>query len=225
MFRSASFIVAGLAIGIAMAPREAYSQSRQAGPAVQPSSVYLSLMGEPFHRQQGGSAPLSDWFTGADGNHDGAISKPEMLEDAARFFGALDLNKDGVIDFEEMGHYETVIAPARVRYEGGLRPVVSKDRGEGPRADRSGSEGRRWGFEMRGRRGDLAYLEVPEPVLMADEDFNRRVTPQEFAKAAEERFVDADRNKDGVLQEYELNNDPLPKRKAGKPQDKQQANK
>jgi Ca2+-binding EF-hand superfamily protein len=225
MFRSASFIVAGLAIAIAIAPREARSQPRQAGPAVQPSSVYLSLMGEPFHGQAGGTAPLADWFGPADRNHDGAVSLPEMLQDAARFFGSLDLNKDGVIDFAEMGHYETVIAPARVRYEGGLRPVVSKDRGEQAHADRPGSEVRRWGFGMRGERADLAYLEVPEPVLMADTDFNRRVTPAEFAKAAEDRFAEADKNKDGVLQQIELNNEPLPKRKAGKTPEKQQANK
>ena len=198
MRRAALLLIAGSILGLAGEPAEARPQAQ---PLIQPATVYLSMMGEPFRGPEGGPTALSEWFAVADRDHDGAVSLPEMQKDAARFFATLDLNKDGVIDFDEMGHYETVIAPARLRFEGGLRPIVSADkddnrglyqpRGRGPGAG-------------RGRAGDLAYLEVPEPVLMADEDFNRRVTPEEFAKAAEERFAAADKNRDGRIEPAEL---------------------
>jgi hypothetical protein len=199
MSRLAKLMIAGTALGLAMTPAGAHTQAQ---PAIQPPTIYLSLMGEPFRGPEGGPTALSEWFAGADGDHDGAITLAEMQRDAARFFATLDLNKDGAIDFDELGHYETVVAPARLRFEGGLRPIVSTDRDDNrgvyqPRNDKHG-----WGG--RGSRGDLQYLEVPEPVLMADEDFNRHVTPEEFAKAAAQRFEDADKNRDGRLELTEL---------------------
>jgi len=51
---------------------------------------------------------------------------------------------------------------------------------------------------------DLQYLEVPQPVMMADSDVNQRVTADEFAKMASKRFVLNDKNGDGRLEASEL---------------------
>jgi len=193
---------------------ETQQQPSQPGAPAERVPIYLSLMGEPFRGVAGGPRPLADWFAVADLNHDGAISLTEMLEDASRFFKVLDVDGNGVISPIEMARYERDVAPARVRFQAGLRPVRS--------ADKSDSTGRRsydpgQPAESGGRRSfgsigegagrmtrDLEFLEVPQPVLMADADFDQRVSADEFAKLAARRFVANDKNKDGLLQPSEL---------------------
>jgi Ca2+-binding EF-hand superfamily protein len=183
--------------------------------------VYLSLMGEPFRGPVGGARPLADWFAVADRDHDGAVSLAEMLEDAARFFKILDIDGDGVINTIEMSRYETEIAPAQVRFDGGLTPFRSSDksdstgrgRSEDPDSDRRRSFSSIGGGSGRMLR-DLQYLEVPQPVMMADADVNQRVTADEFAKMAAKRFALNDKNSDGRLEPSELT-PPLDKK--GKP--------
>jgi hypothetical protein len=51
---------------------------------------------------------------------------------------------------------------------------------------------------------DLEFLEVPQPVMMADADFDQRVSADEFSKTASKRFSRNDKNKDGLLQLSEL---------------------
>lgn len=173
--------------------------------------VYLSLMGEPFRGTVGGPRPLADWFAVADRDHDGAVSRAEMLEDASRFFKILDVDGDGVINTIEMSRYEREIAPAQIRFDGGLKPFRSSDKsdsvGRGSPEDPD-REGRRSFSSIGGgsRRilRDLQYLEVPQPVMMADGDVNQRVTADEFAKMASKRFVLNDKNGDGRLEASEL---------------------
>jgi EF hand len=176
--------------------------------------IYLSLMGEPFRGVVGGPRPLADWFAVADLNHDGAVSLIEMLQDASRFFKLLDVDGNGAITSIEMARYERDIAPARVRFEGGLRPVRSADKSDstGRRSyneDQSSEGGGRRSFSSIGGGAgrmtrDLEFLEVPQPVLMADADFDQRVSADEFAKLAARRFAANDKNKDGLLQPSEL---------------------
>jgi Ca2+-binding EF-hand superfamily protein len=183
--------------------------------------IYLSLMGEPFRGATGGPQPVADWFAVSDRNHDGAVSLPEMLEDASRFFKTLDVDGNGVISPIEMTRYETDIAPARVRFDGGLKPFRSADKSDslGSRASDDGlppeDDGRRSFRNGRGRMfRDLEFLEVPQPVMMADSDFDQRVSADEFAKMATKRFNANDKNKDGLLQPGELT---PPLNKKGKP--------
>jgi Ca2+-binding EF-hand superfamily protein len=175
-------------------------------------------MGEPFRGVPGGPQPVADWFAVADRDHDGAVSLPEMLDDASRFFKILDVDGNGVISPIEMTRYETDIAPARVRFDGGLKPFRSADKGDNlGRASDDGTEGsERRSFRSGSGRmfRDLEFLEVPQPVMMADSDFDQRVTTDEFAKMATKRFNTNDKNKDGLLQPSELT-PPLNKR--GKP--------
>ena len=187
------------------------STSPQREPPGQRLPIYLSLMGEPFRGVTGGPQPITDWFAVADRDHDGAVSLREMLEDGSRFFKTLDVDGNGVISPIEMTRYETDVAPARVRFDGGLRPFRSADKSDNLRR-RTSDDG--LPSEGRGRRSsrdgserlfrDLEFLEVPQPVMMADADFDQRVSADEFSKTASKRFSRNDKNKDGYLQLSEL---------------------
>lgn len=165
-----------------------------AGPQI---VVFISPMGEPFRRTQGPGEPIERWFTGADTDHDGALSVLEFQADAARFFAALDVNHDGEIAPDEIARYETEIAP---EVQSGMRMATfgnTNDRrlrlrpGEGP-------------FGM----GSQALLAIPEPVISADADFNRGISPAEFRHTAGQRFLLVDRNHDGRLTHDELSPPP-----------------
>ena len=175
-------------------------------------------MGEPFRGEIGGPAPLADWFALADRNHDGRVSLEEMLEDAARFFKTLDTDGNGTISPIEMAHYETDVAPARLRFDGGLKPFRSADKsdnvGNSPSEDRASERDLRRTFGRGKNIRDLQFLEVPQPVMMADSDFDQRVSADEFAKMATKRFKANDKNGDGLLEPSELT---APLNKKGKP--------
>ncbi|MDB5710054.1 MAG: hypothetical protein JWL96_2124 [Sphingomonas bacterium] len=50
----------------------------------------------------------------------------------------------------------------------------------------------------------FSYLDFPEPVIAADTNFNRGISPDEFAQAAARRFALLDKNGDGTLTRSEL---------------------
>ena len=163
--------------------------SAAAAPVASPSAnagghrfgrLFVSPMGEPFSAERGGDA-LADWFHQADRNHDGQITIDEMQQDAARFFAILDTNHDGEIDPDEITHYETVIAPDGP----GLRLALAEGGG------RSAS-----GLQGRARFG---LLDLPEPVVSADSDFNGGVSLDEFKSAAVKRFSALDIDHRGLL--------------------------
>ena len=188
-------------------------------PAGQPPvPVYLSLMGEPFRGEPRGPTPLAAWFEVADRSHDGRVSLEEMLEDAARFFRTLDTDGNGTISPIEMARYETDIAPARVRFDGGLKPFRSADKsdnaGFNASDDRASERDLRRSFGPGRNIRDLRFLEVPQPVMMADSDFDQRVSADEFATMAAKRFKANDKNRGGFLEPSELT---APLNKKGKP--------
>ena len=57
-----------------------------AEPASAKSSVYVSLMGEPFRTNDAGQDPFDQWFELADLDGNGAISRLEFRQDAEAFF-------------------------------------------------------------------------------------------------------------------------------------------
>jgi len=190
--------------------------------------VFISPMGEPFRETVGSITPERAWFRGADIDHDGRISRAEFVADGQRFFGLLDVNKDGEIDPAEIDRYENEIAPEiRVRGGVGAGPAVRPGGGGGRRPGGGGGGGRGGFGGGGGRRGGgggsgaggqaqpaathqrqgaarYGYLDLPEPVVSADRNLNRGVDRQEFAAAAEERFAALDRNGDGYLTPGEL---------------------
>jgi len=166
-----------------------------AGPQI---VVFISPMGEPFRRSQGQGEPVERWFTGADTDHDGALSVTEFQADAARFFGTLDVNHDGEIAPDEINRYETEIAP---EVQTGMRMATFGTRERDRRLQTRRGEGP---FGM----GSQALLAIPEPVVSADSDFNRGISPAEFRHTAGQRFLLVDRNHDGRISHDELSPPP-----------------
>jgi Ca2+-binding EF-hand superfamily protein len=165
-------------------------------PAGPPVIVFISPMGEPFRRSERPGEPIERWFQGADGDHDGALSVTEFQADAARFFGTLDVNHDGEIAPDEINRYETQVAP---EVQSGIRTVTF---GNNRRRQRQRPGDGPYGM------GSQALLALPEPVVSADADFNRGVSPAEFRHTAGQRFLLIDRNHDGRLTHDELSPPP-----------------
>jgi hypothetical protein len=190
--------------------------------------LFISPMGEPFR----GPDPVGMWFDGADTNHDGVVTLAEFTADADRFFLRLDRGHDGEIDPDDIDYYETVLAPEiRTGGEGGMaagRPGGGARRGSGGgrHGGGGGGGGGRGGGRMGGGGGGdaqsssgdsqphysdvkrgaarFSFFDYPEPVTVADTNFNRGVDPKEFRDAAAERFAMLDTKHDGKLTRAEL---------------------
>jgi hypothetical protein len=141
--------------------------------------VFLSPMGEPFRAAAGQPYPSAVWFAGADTDHDGVVSRAEFVRDADRFFRTIDLDHDGRITPEEVIAYERDVAPEIALY------TRSRDYVEAPRGKPKSGESNYGGAMGAGR---YAWLNVPEPVVSADSDFNRVIDADEFRQAASRRF-------------------------------------
>ena len=179
------------------------------GPATPPpptrhwGRIFVSPMGEPFHADRGDALAL--WFAQADGNHDGYLTVDEMQADAERFFGLLDVNHDGEIDPDEITRYEDMVAMAtsRARLEAASGDAVQTG---APGGDTGGFRGGHRGGENFQRPGQVhqgaarfGLLDLPEPVISADENFNRGVSLSEFRSAASHRFAALDLDHQGKL--------------------------
>jgi hypothetical protein len=152
-------------------------------------SSFMSPMGEPFFGRKPGEDGLIAWFEQADGNHDGSLTADEMSSDADRFFASLDTDHDGEIGPDEINHYEYAIAP-QVRNPAfhGAQPVEAaagdaKSKHHRKRASYGGAGG-----DDEARAGRYGLLQIPEPVMSADADFNRGVSAAEFRASAVKRF-------------------------------------
>jgi len=188
--------------------------------------TFISPMGEPFRSGSGDKPPEEIWFERVDANNDGKITRAEFMADAGRFFRMLDLNHNDEIGPEEIEHYEEDIAP-EVR-AGGFDLPVPGGAGGGHHGRGGGGGSRRHGGVSRGAGDDegappsdspsppqhydaaneggarYSYLDLPEPVVAADLNFDRAVSPREFVEAAHQRFDALDANHDGVLTRDEL---------------------
>ncbi len=182
--------------------------------------LFISPAGEPFRAPPGQPYPVAAWFSGADSNHDGAVSRDEFIADALRFFAVVDADHNGVIDGFEVSAYETRIAPEIIR---GVAPSMRRGpMGQGPGGGDGPPGGGRGpgGGQGPGRRGGgmganvlqgaalYSLIAEPEPVMGADADFDRRISKDEAVKAAKTRFALLDRDKDGVLKLEELPKTP-----------------
>ncbi|MGN6820171.1 MAG: EF-hand domain-containing protein [Sphingomonas sp.] len=190
--------------------------------------LFISPMGEPFR----GPDAIDQWFNGADTNHDGVLTLAEFTADADRFFLKLDRGHDGEIDPDDIDYYETVLAPEiRTGGEGGTMRTRAGGgggrRGGGGRPGGGGRGGYGGGGGRMGGGGDasgggsgdttqpryadvkrgaarFSFFDYPEPVTVADTNFNRGVDPKEFRDAAADRFAMLDTNHDGKITRGEL---------------------
>jgi hypothetical protein len=153
--------------------------------------LFISPMGEPFRADHD---PQDIWFDRADTNHDGALSHDEFSKDAARWFATLDRRHDGEIDPDDIEYYESVLAPE-----------IRVDAYEGATAGGGDADGSsRPATRLRIGAAHYGYLDYPEPVMVADTNFNRGVDPREFQRAADKRFDVLDLNHDGKIDRGEL---------------------
>jgi hypothetical protein len=160
----------------------------QPAPSRRWTRTFISPMGEPFRPATRGDDALAAWFAKADGNADGRLTLVEMQQDADRFFATLDTNQDGEIDPDEISHYETVVAP-----EVTSGSSYGLD-GDGTRRSRFGN-----GDLQHQGAGRFGLIDLPEPVVSADANFNRGVSRAEFRQAASQRFLALDLDHRGYL--------------------------
>ena len=172
-----------------------------------PWAPFISPMGEPFRSRAANDDPLARWFGGADRDADGTLTLAEMESDAARFFATLDLDGDRQILPPEFVSYEWETAP-----EIQVNSRWRDPRGEGPSIRKGRRSG---GYDPYGLQGAARYalLNIPQPVVSADADVNRAVTPEEFRQAAALRFGLLDRNSSRGLDLAELRAQLPPTRK------------
>ena len=171
--------------------------------------LFISPAGEPFRAQDDARYPVAAWFSGADANHDGALSRDEFVADAGRFFAVLDADKDNIIDGFEVSTYEKNIAPEILL---GANPAA------GPSGSGGGPPRKRGGLVGGGMQGAAPYalLAEPQPVMGADADFNRRISRDEALKAARSRFALLDADQDLVLHLDDLPKTPVQDRGANR---------
>ncbi len=181
-----------------------------------PWAPFISPMGEPFRSNAVNDDPLARWFAQADRNRDGALTADEMTVDAERFFARLDSDRTGEIDPEELGVYETDIAPEVQVNTKWKRPLGAAVPATAPPAsgDHRQPKEKPWrlgrdevdGYQIHGLQGAARYglLNLPEPVAGADADFNRGTTLDEFRRAALHRFQLLDSKQAGRVTLAEL---------------------
>lgn len=187
------------------------SVAQESGPPItvtgSPWAPFVSPMGEPFRSRSTDDDPFARWFRQVDSNEDGMITAVELQADAANFFRKLDSNGDGEIDSEEIVHYEQEIAP-EVQVNSNWkhsRKEAAEARANAERErrgrDRRRSGGNVDGYRIDGLQGAARYglLNLPQPVVGADADFNRKITLAEFSRAASYRFQLLDTRNTGWL--------------------------
>lgn len=195
-------IIAIVLLTLAQAP--ATAAPPQPSPAASPAPhrarrLFISPMGEPIRARTRDEDTLATWFAQADANHDGRLTIEEMQADATRFFGLLDTNKDGEIDPDEITRYENEVAP---EIGSGDRFSLESGGDEARRFRRR--PGLRGGDDPHQGAGRYGLLDLPEPVVAADADFNRGVSLAEFHRAALQRFLALDLDHHGYLTLAEL---------------------
>lgn len=159
--------------------------------------LFIAPMGEPFRAGPDAPYPVTEWFIRADQDHDGRLTLAEFGADADRFFAVLDVDRDGEIIPDEVGRYERDIAPEIRLYARGARP-----------GDRDGKRRKKpkdapaYGDPLGA--GRWSSLNIAQPVISADEDFNRGITLAEFRSAAIQRFTALDPAKAGFLTLHSL---------------------
>jgi hypothetical protein len=99
---SGSLAAAGLAGGL-----PAWARGDDDGPP----NVFFAPHGRPYRAVTGAPYPVVDWFKDADRNGDGKLGRDEFVADAAAFFDVLDVNRDGMLDADDIAFYEHSIAP------------------------------------------------------------------------------------------------------------------
>ncbi|MBJ7416273.1 MAG: hypothetical protein JHC88_12645 [Niveispirillum sp.] len=166
----------------------------------------LSLSGEMLGRMapdEGAYADIVvDWARGLDANHDGFLSPDELKPDIARFFQAVDTDKDGAINSRELGDYRMArMAALRGGAPGGGQgpgpdanpPPEGPPPADGNRQPPPTGAGQRPGGGGMGMMGGGGA----DKVMEADRNLDFRVTREELEVLTVDRLRALDSNRDG----------------------------
>lgn len=179
-------IVSVLAVSGCNRPRLAYS----AGPPVAVSGEpLLFVSGESCSEAQG------QWFNRADANRDGVVDLAEAKADAARFFAAVDADRNGFVTPVELTEYRVKTYPPEYR-----RAISNPMPPTSPPATTPG------GTEIPDPelRRFLLTPVTTDLVMSADTDLDFRVTLPEIQAKLAERGAKLDGNGDGALSLSEI---------------------
>ena len=188
-----------LALAATQAPSATAPATAPAAPAYAShwgGRLFISPMGEPFRPNGRNDDTLADWFRQANRSHDGKLTLGEMQQDAERFFATLDVNHDGEIDPDEITRYEDTVAP---EIQSGTHFGIASLEGGSDGHHRGGGFFRGDDRDEHQGAGRFGLIDLPEPVVSADADFDRGVSLAEFRQAAGQRFLALDIDHHGYL--------------------------
>jgi uncharacterized membrane protein YgcG len=157
-------------------------------------ATFLSPVGEPY-RSEDKLSGAEHWFVATDMDADGKISWAEFQANSDRFFRKLDVNHNGEIEPDEIERYESQIAP-EIR-------VMSTGADWRPSGDDSDSAPKEQ-YPDRLGAGRYSWIDLPEPIVAMDTNFDRGISLAEFQAATRKRFNALDANHDGFLTRDEL---------------------
>lgn len=170
------------------------------------AQTFISPSGEPFRAKASEPYPIAQWIEKVDTDGDGRISYAEFEADAERFFKVVDANGDGMITAAENTRYEQQIAPEILIID----PRVVQPRNALAYNPEMGQDPTR-GRYIRRLQGASQYglIDEPQPIRAADQDFNFRISFDEWMTATDSRFGTLDANDDNYLTADELPMTPL----------------
>ena len=171
--------------------------------------VFISPAGQPFRASVNEAFPEAQWFTQADTNKDGKISADEFNADAVAFFNKLDLNHDGYISSPENTAYESDVAPEITRTDPRVAQPIDRYQAPDPDMDADPHGDKTRYIKQIVGASQYGLIDEPQPIRAADQNFDFRVSGEEWLNATTQRFTILDRNGDGFITPDELPKTPL----------------
>ncbi|MEE3625555.1 hypothetical protein UCD39_16440 [Nitrospirillum sp. BR 11752] len=157
-----------------------------------PVSPSGQILGPPSGSQLQYKTVLLLWFHKTDANHDGVLTRDEVLADADRSFDLFDLDHDGSITSAELEKYR-LSQPFRPQPHPVTSLLGAQARTVQPDSVEAAPEGQRY-------QGSRVRLQVGlDPVMSADTDSDFRVTREELRAQSLRKFDQWDADHDGKV--------------------------
>ncbi|WP_044558875.1 EF-hand domain-containing protein [Azospirillum sp. B4] len=157
-----------------------------------PVSPSGRILGPPSGSQLQYKTVMLLWFHQADLNHDGVLTRDEMIADADASFDLFDLDHDGSITSAELEKYR-LTQPFRAQPHRVTSLLGAQARTVQPDSVEPAPEGERY-------QGSRVRLQVGlDPVMSADTDSDFRVTREELRAQSLRKFEKWDTDHDGKV--------------------------
>ncbi|MEC4593711.1 MULTISPECIES: EF-hand domain-containing protein [Nitrospirillum] len=157
-----------------------------------PVSPSGQILGPPSGSQLQYKAVLMLWFHQTDANHDGVLTRDEVIADADRSFDLFDLDHDGSITSAELEKYR-LTQPFRAQPHPVTPLLGAQERAVQPDSVEALPDGASY-------QGSRVRLQVGlDPVMSADTDSDFRVTREELRAQSLRKFDKWDADHDGKV--------------------------